>query len=341
MKEIKYLNVMKAFSCFAIVILHTVFYAYSIFQSEKIASVIIRNSFLWAVPCFVMISGTLLLNPQKEIGYEKIFKKYIPRMLIALVVFTIIFAAFDFLVLHQEGGIQNYCLDVFNAIFGGKGWSHMWYLYLMICIYLLLPLFRGFIKSAKEIDIIYILIIFTVFLVILKFIEKVSNYNLAFYICISEVFPLYFIMGYAIHNNYLKLNMVLSVDFIIIGTVILWVLSWFDGSGKQASVIHSLLNDYSFPATVLQSIGVYGLFKNIKGYGSGVFYKICKSVANCSLGIYLLHMVFVKYIYQAIKFNPYNHGGILMTALISIIIFALSWGIIRLLKFIPVVKKII
>ena len=43
----------------------------------------------WCVPVFVMISGAFFLDPAKEIPTQRIFRKYIPRRLIALVLLTL------------------------------------------------------------------------------------------------------------------------------------------------------------------------------------------------------------------------------------------------------------
>ncbi len=39
----------------------------------------------WSVPIFVMLSGMLFLNPEKEITTGEIFRKYIFRILLAII----------------------------------------------------------------------------------------------------------------------------------------------------------------------------------------------------------------------------------------------------------------
>ena len=80
---------LRAVACFAIVLLHTVFCAVSLFPEEASAtqallSNIVVNNMMWAVPCFLMVSGALLLNPERPVTVKKCLTKYIPRMLIAL-----------------------------------------------------------------------------------------------------------------------------------------------------------------------------------------------------------------------------------------------------------------
>ena len=63
---------LRAAACFAIVLLHTVFCAVSLFPEEASAtqallSNIVVNNMMWAVPCFLMVSGALLLNPERPV----------------------------------------------------------------------------------------------------------------------------------------------------------------------------------------------------------------------------------------------------------------------------------
>lgn len=92
-----FLSELRAIACIAIVILHT-FYAASVYAPDhtaKIAALTTRNLMMWAVPCFVMVSGALLLDSAREVTYRKIFRKYIPRVLAALVLFSAVFQIFD------------------------------------------------------------------------------------------------------------------------------------------------------------------------------------------------------------------------------------------------------
>lgn len=76
---------LRAAACFAIVLLHTVFCAVSLFPEEASAtqallSNIVVNNMMWAVPCFLMVSGALLLNPERPVTVKKCLTKYIPRI---------------------------------------------------------------------------------------------------------------------------------------------------------------------------------------------------------------------------------------------------------------------
>ena len=62
--RILYLSRLKALACIAVVVLHS-FYAANAFAADtgaQSAMLSIRNAMMWAVPCFVMASGALLLD---------------------------------------------------------------------------------------------------------------------------------------------------------------------------------------------------------------------------------------------------------------------------------------
>ena len=67
---------LRVIACLAIVILHTAYGAGSEFEEvitsfQHTVTMTVTNCMMWAVPCFVMITGALLLPPEKDISYEK------------------------------------------------------------------------------------------------------------------------------------------------------------------------------------------------------------------------------------------------------------------------------
>ncbi len=104
----------------------------------------------WAVPVFFMITGALLLSPNKPISYKSCITKYCKRILLAIAIFGIPMAA---LILIFDG-VRGLPLVIGSiaAIFTGKSFAHLWYLYALVGIYLLLPVVKGFIDKAQERD---------------------------------------------------------------------------------------------------------------------------------------------------------------------------------------------
>ena len=90
-ERVSQFSYIKAAACFAIVLLHC-FNNARVYHMEVLTDGQITTAFaacaslMWAVPCFLMVTGALLLDRDRVIPPSKLFGKYIKRMLIALVV---------------------------------------------------------------------------------------------------------------------------------------------------------------------------------------------------------------------------------------------------------------
>lgn len=112
------------------------------------------------VPLFLMISGTLLLNPNKEISLEKIYKKMIPRILIPLVFFGYCFALLEMYFNMRTISVKMFG-DAVLRVLNKESWGHLWYMYLLLGIYLFLPIIRILLTKMTDREIVYMMSIFT------------------------------------------------------------------------------------------------------------------------------------------------------------------------------------
>lgn len=360
MKKIVYLSYIRAVACIAIVLLHTVDGAVIMYQNqisggERVASLSVVYCMMWAVPCFVMVTGALLLTKDRTITIKDIFRKYILRILVVLFVFSWIFALFDSLMNKDGGGLSFLWKGFINAL-TGNGWAHMWYLYLLIGLYLLLIFYRKVAHhvSAKEYR--FLLIVYVVFLSILPILQM-WNVRAGFYIHVSTIYPFYLFAGYAIAAEILKINKWLSVMLMLIGVVGIVIMAVLEP--RYVNISYGNLLDYASIFVILLSIGVFSFVKSYWGERikstkindtitvyeekkPGIVGRILLEIDRCSFGIYLIHMIFVRLVIRYWKLNPYPSGvTILIFAGVVIGITAVSYGITYLLKQIPGVKKIL
>ena len=338
-REIFFLSELRAIACIAIVILHT-FYAASVYAPDhtaRIAALTTRNLMMWAVPCFVMVSGALLLDPAREVTYRKIFRKYIPRVLAALVLFSVVFQIFDDAT--GESGIQfkTILYGLQNAV-TGSGWKHMWYLYLITALYLLLPFYRKIVASLNSKDMYYLLSVYLVFLSLLPMLQTLTEKSTAFYICVYSVYPLYLFLGDAFMQKRICKKPWLMILLASVGTIAVACLTILSEK-KSIAALSELLTSYAFPLIVLQSAGIFGLMSYREKKAPKVLYWILHQVDQCSFGVYLIHMLFLKLVLVVWKWNPYMYGGFFMILALSVGTFLCSFLCIRLLKYVPILKK--
>ena len=353
--RILYFSRLKALACIAVVVLHGCYMAGGAFARNNLermtALFTVRNLMYWAVPCFMMVSGALMLDEKRKIGFKKLFCKYMPRMVIALFVFAEIFAVYDhavykkdFTPAHLLEGVRHAVFDTFTE--NGMSWSHTWYLYLMIAFYLMLPVYRIITKSADKKELLYLLgLLFAANSVITAVKTIIGCDTLVFYIFANSIFPLYFFLGYAIHGDNLKIGRILSVIFILIGAAGMIGMTYYrlhTADAAMAERVKNIADQYFAPHTVLASAGVFALFKSFdNGKEIPVLDKAAAEIDKCSFGIYLIHMIVYKHIFAVMQFDPFAHGGVGMLILIMLIAFAISYAITRVLKFVPLVKEII
>ena len=338
--RILYFSRLKAMGCIAVVLLHT-FYAAAAYAKNKdqlAAMNAVRNAMMWAVPCFVMVTGALLLDKDKELTYKKLFCKLILRMAISLIVFSVLFACFDAWLISKDFSLDTVTGGLKTTLYGG-GWKHMWYLYLMIALYLLMPAYRLVTKSAQRKDIIYLTAVYAVFLTVLPTVESLTGKDIAFYICAYSVYPLYLFLGYAMHNGMIKPGTVISGIMALAGLgLVIGLTVWSTGKGNKTE---SLLGNYSFIIYALLSAGIFGLIQSAGNKPVKVLDLIAGELEKCSFGIYLLHMAVLKLVLVVWGFDPFAHGGAVTVLGISLAILAVSYAIVRLLKLIPFVNRII
>lgn len=325
----------RVLSCVGILILHILNSAVGLYNSTVninviLTSKIIVNLLLWCVPCFVMITGALLLNPEKSISYKKIFSKYISRILFALVFCCFLFSIFD-LVMHGEQFTFQFIFNSIKNIFLGTSWSHLWYLYLLLAIYLMLPIYRLITKSASNKDVKYLLCLYFIFLSAI-YVLQVFGVYVAFYIMVSSIYPFYLFFGYAYKNNIVEIKNLFAIIIFILSSICLAFVTYYYNIGVQT--LEVLLN-YSSIFVVLQSVSLFCILNNIKWKEN----KFIKVIDQCSFGIYLLHMIFVKIILKYLCINPYD-SLIMLISVISVT-FLFSFCTTIILKKIPFIKSFI
>ena len=223
-------------------------------------------------------------------------------------------------------------------IFTGTSWSHIWYLYLLIGLYLLLPFYKKIVDNSSTKEIKYLLAVYIVFLSILPVLE-IWGIHCGFYIHVSTIYPFYLFAGYAIYKHIFCPGKAASLTILVISTLLIigctaarWV---YDIPSME------ILWGYSSFFVIMQAVGFFSLLKDVKDTGLRAVKWVLLKLDECSFGVYLIHMIFVRLILRYMEFNPYKNGGILAFVLLIIGILFISYAITWILKRIPFLKKII
>ncbi len=269
-RRIRRFSYVRVFACVAIIALHTVYAANIncldvISIAENTVSRAFENCLMWAVPSFLMVTGALLLNPEKEITLQKLFGKYIFRVAAALLLFCVIYRVFDIIAGHEvftAAAVMQGVLDFFR----GSGWQQLWYLYLLIGLYLLMPFYKKIAKYSSDTELKYLMAVYVVFVSILP-VLNIWGINYGFYISTTLIYPLYLFLGHAIYEKRLKIGAAPAIAMTVLSTLALigvTVVRWKTGFSEL-----SFLYGYSSIFVVIQTAGIFSLFCGLRLNGRG------------------------------------------------------------------------
>lgn len=338
-KKNKHFEHIRAFSVLAVITIHTMYSALLQFGegalvAEKILYRCVMNMMWWAVPCFLMMTGSLLLDSNRKVPLKKLYRKYILRMLLVLLIF---WGAFSWMELFFDSRILELrqILQVAYNVLTGNTWAHMWYIYCLLGLYVLLPMYKIFADYASDEQLKYILAILFLFESIFRLL-KLLEINLGFYCHINTIYPFWLLMGAAWNRGMFKYDKKINIALVMVssGILIFTTVLW-EGFGVPLSSLFG----YDSVLVVIQSIGLFVLFNSMNIENK--LDQVLSEIGEKSFGIYLIHMVIINLAYKLFKFNPFTVSFAMGGMILVIVNLALSYMMVTIMKYLPGIKKII
>lgn len=292
-----------------------------------------------AVPLFFMISGALLIG--KDHDDEKNYIKRIKKLVITLLSWTIIYYVWDIFIMGYN---KPLIATLFRTSFVPIK-AHLWFMYALISIYLILPFVRKIFKNTNSNEdklFIYLWIFFTGIVYVLRLLIGAIGFNVQILYPVPLVqgtyYLGYFVLGHIIYKYLSKIrfnkNQLLSIFSINI--FIVFIITF------TASIItnkyYEALFAYRSIFYILSSSSIMILLLKNKYILKRKVIKFIDYIAPYSFGIYLSHVIFLN-IFNRIGITWLN--SIFGIPLFSIIIFILSYMLVYLIKKIKYLKEII
>ena len=200
-KEIRYLDVLRCFATLGVVMLHVCMTEpsnYTIDMLGRVNSVFYYVGYLltrWTVPAFLMITGSLLLQDSYVDTTQKYIRRIV-RMSIVLVLFGTGYAAMEMVFTE---GLSNWYWTLpklLLRVLQMQSWDHLWYLYLLLGIYILLPVLKAGLNQCSEKFILGLLVALYVLDFAVPTINAIAGLSITnLYIAISSNY-FYLICGY-------------------------------------------------------------------------------------------------------------------------------------------------
>jgi surface polysaccharide O-acyltransferase-like enzyme len=337
-----YIETLRAIATLAVVFLHinmTLVANYSANEIGVLNYVIFNDCYIlvkWAVPCFIMISGALLLNPERHVGYSKI-AKYIKRMVGVLLTFGVAYAFMELVFSEKSISIGMVVRALFYTL-QGKSWSHMWYIYMLIGLYLITVPLRYIVERVSNHELEMIVLTLSIGVFLIPSINTILGISLENYMLISE-YIVWYLLGY-----YLSVSERRMLKYAVPGAIVSGVIMVVAESvtlfhtAKCFALNHQTKNIF----TLVFGASIFVIIKECcKGDNNNKNHKIREIICLNSFAIYLIHPLFINIIYKVLGFTPLSMPIILGIAGLFLIVFALSLIAAILLKHIPILKRLL
>jgi len=295
----------------------------------------------WTVPIFVMISGAIFLDG--DIIIKKIYKKNILKIITAFIFWSTLYGL---LALNQGTSVKNVCVQVI------RGHYHMWFLFMIVGLYLIVPLVKKIVESPVLTK--YFLALALIFsfiipqiLTILTYVSKtfenaintgIENINLQF----TAGYIIYFVLGYYLS----KTDISKQIRYIIYVLSILGFAITILGSSLisvRTNEPNSTLYGYFTLNVLMESLGLFVFFKyNVVSIKiSGKMQIIITKLSNYSFGAYLVHAMVIEQLNNIFGLNTLSFNPILSVFAITFIVFVVSFLVSYICNHIVLLKKYI
>lgn len=331
------LEIIRMISFLMVIAIHIANYycrAYkSISSGEYYFSLLINTVSRVSVPCFFMLSGALLLGRQDTI------KKSLDRaknILLKLFVWSIAFYFFNTYVTHQT------TFRIFDFWYNPSE-AHLWYLYVLIPIYIMLPFLQVLSNGlSEELEKAFVLIGF----VWLSAVYILSVWGKGFYydlpIIGNRSYIFYFFMGHLIQKHKDRITLKNKHYLCILGICSLIIFAVTGVVTLTNQVHYEKFLNYGNPLMILASVSFFAMFlckKQEELNLSDKAKKIIDQWSACSFGIYIVHIFFLD-IYK-MNFAPSDCLAYVTIPVLVISLAVVSFLFVKLIRYFSVGQKIL
>ena len=308
------------------------------------------------VPLFVMITGALLLPVRGDAS--TFYKKRIPRVFYPFLIWSVLYNLFPWITgllglnpqiildffpyAGEEVMQQSFSVSLEYILMIPFNFSilavHMWYIYLLIGLYLYLPVFSAWVEKASERAKLMFLLAWGVTLLLPYYYQFVSNYlwgtcswNSFGMLYAFAGFNGYLLLGHYLKNLEwsLKKTLAIGIPMFAVGYAVTFLgFRHITALPEYTDEMLELFFTYCSLNVVMMTIPVFMLAKKGK-VNSERMKKALANLTVCGFGIYMIHYFFTGP--SVVLMRAINMPIGLQIPVAAILAFAVSWGLVWLI----------
>lgn len=295
----------------------------------------------FAVPVFFMISGSLMLDPDRDGSVRKLFERNIAHMVGTLFFWSFLYLLKDLLCdLYGEGqALQGPKEYVKQFLYGP---TFLWFLFVLTGLYLIVPLLRPIVKEKRLME--YFLLLWMLFTMAGSFTtavewlepgrELLRKFQMRFVYGYSGCF----VLGYYLKNCFRPGRLFRRILYAAgIGAYLFTVgitccLSLQKQDYVQTYLDGSMLNCLVMAAAIF----VYG--QNTWNRARPCAERWIHKIASCSFGMYLVHMLLLDWLVKTGFPDLWESAAIRIPAMVFVL-YICSFIVAQLIRLLPGIGK--
>ena len=336
-----YLNVIRIAGAFAVTLIHSnnIIWEFS-YEPYWLTSIVISMCLYWAVPCFIMTSGALLIDYSNRYSTKTFIRKRIKKILVPYVAWCLI--GISYLVLYKALTVEELSIKtIIRMILNNEVLSVYWYLTVSFTIYLVTPILTVIPEDKKKKVFEYIIVSMLVFNIAAPFFTSLFGLGNADIQIPLTTMCLFYVTGYYI-DRYLSPEKYKVIYALAFGSLLVMIIGTIRCSYRAGYLVQTY-SAYTALPCVIFSVGVFCVFKELFGVrkesrtGQNRTGTVSLFV-NETFGVYLIHW----YVLNTIRvYFGLNFSDFMYRIPVGIVTFFISWLIIKLLRKIPIVRHIV
>lgn len=308
------------------------------------------------VPLFVMITGALLLPVRGDAS--TFYKKRIPRVFYPFLIWSVLYNLFPWITgllglnpqiildffpyAGEEVMQQSFSVSLEYILMIPFNFSilavHMWYIYLLIGLYLYLPVFSAWVEKASERAKLMFLLAWGITLLLPYYYQFVSNYlwgtcswNSFGMLYAFAGFNGYLLLGHYLKNLEwsLKKTLAIGIPMFAVGYAVTFLgFRHITALPEYTDEMLELFFTYCSLNVVMMTMPVFMLAKKVK-VNSERMKKALANLTVCGFGIYMIHYFFTGP--SVVLMRAINMPIGLQIPVAAILAFAVLWGLVWLI----------
>lgn len=338
--NINWINNLRLIALFAVIVLHTS--AVLLAQYGKVPfndwltadfyNAVVR----FAVPVFVMITGALLLHREYEL--DDFFKKRLSKVITPFLFWSLVYIGYSWYngEIAFDADWWTNTKQVLHLLKYGSSY-HLWYVYMLIGLYFVIPVIGKFVRNATEKELQYFLIVwFGVMMLsqpyLIRFNPQVDLHYFAGYIG-------YLVLGhYLAFKEFKRQNIRVWMALVFVLTIVVITFgSWM--LYKNNSTVGTLFYEPISPTIVLLSASVFLMARFTMVKLSPAISRLRDFACGYNYGIYLAHAL-VLYLLDRVNISYKLCIPIISIPVTALICFVLTLGLVWLISKLPFGKWI-